>query len=373
MTLPISLLDLSLADTGSNSGQALRNTIELGQLADRLGYSRYWLAEHHNMNIMTSPAPEIMIAHVAQVTERIRVGSGGIMLPNHAPLKVAEMFQMLEALHPGRIDLGIGSASGTDPKATLALQRSRETSSADQFPQQLEELLAFSGEGKSFPIGHPFHTVRATPRDIKLPPIWLLGSSDHGAQVAAAMGFGFAFAHHIKPNFMLSAIEKYRTQFVPSERLPAPKVILTTTVICAETDEQAEDLAASMCLVILLERIGRLDKLPSPEEARAYPYTSADLIVNEESRTRQIVGRPEVVREKLLQLVEQSGADELMISAFVYGHENRAKMYELLANAFDLQSSLNTTSTGGPLSHAQTIQNIVEQGVLADQVNHNCI
>ncbi len=344
MTLPISVLDLSPVDAGSNSTQALRNTIALAQLADRLGYARYWLAEHHNSSMTASPAPEIVIGHVAQATERIRVGSGGIMLPNHAPLKVAEMFHVLEALHPGRIDLGIGRAPGTDPRTALALRGSREALNADDFPQQLAELLAFSGEGEGFPLGHPFRTVRAIPSDVELPPIWLLGSSDFGAQAAAAMGVGFAFAHHINPSFAIPAIQMYRTQFIPSERLQESKVILTTTVICAETDERAEELASSMRLAFLRLRSGHAGPLPSPEEARAYHYTSSEIMMTQETRSRQTIGRPEVVREKLLKLVEQTGADELMISAIVYGHENRAKIYELLADAFDLQSSLKSAS-----------------------------
>lgn len=339
MTLPLSILDLSPVDAGSNSTQALRNTLALAQLGDRLGYKRYWLAEHHNSAMTASPAPEIMIGHVAQVTEHIRVGSGGMMLPNHAPLKVAEMFHVLEALHPGRIDLGIGRAPGTDHMTALALRGSREALNADDFPQQLAELLAFSGEGedKGFPMGHPFRRVRAVPSDVQLPPIWLLGSSDFGAQAAAAMGVGFAFAHHINPGFALPAIQIYRARFIPSEYLPSPKVILTTTVICAETDERAEELASSMRLAFLRLRSGHPGPLPSPEEANAYNYTLAEQMASEETRGRQTVGRPEVVREKLLQLVEQTGADELMISAIVYGHENRARIYELLADAFDLQ------------------------------------
>lgn len=337
MALPLSILDLSPVDAGSNSTQALRNTIELARLGDRLGYKRYWLAEHHNSNMTASPAPEIMIGHVAQATEHIRVGSGGIMLPNHTALKVAEMFHVLEALHPGRIDLGIGRAPGTDHRTALALRGSREALGAEDFPQQLSDLLSFSGEGEGFPIGHPFRTVRAVPSDVQLPPIWLLGSSDFGAQAAAAMGVGFAFAHHINPGFALPAIQMYRAQFTPSEHLSSPKVILTTTVICAETDEKAEELASSMRLAFLRLRAGHPGPLPSPEEALAHNYTLAEQMATQESRGRQTVGRPEVVREKLLKLVEQTGADELMISAIVYGHENRAHIYELLADAFDLQ------------------------------------
>ncbi|GCE16285.1 LLM class flavin-dependent oxidoreductase [Dictyobacter kobayashii] len=251
MSLPLSILDLSPVDSGSTSAEALQNTLKLARLADRLGYSRYWLAEHHNTSMTASPAPEIMIGHVAQVTQRIRVGSGGVMLPNHSPLKVAENFQVLEALHPGRIDLGLGRAPGTDPRTALALRRSREALNADDFPEQLAELLAFAGEAEGFPGGHPFRSVRAIPTNISLPPIWLLGSSDFSAQAAAMLGVGFSFAHHINPDFALPAIQMYRDQFVPSKQVQSSRVILTTGVICAETDEQAQELAAAMALAWL--------------------------------------------------------------------------------------------------------------------------
>ena len=339
MALPLSVLDLSPIDSSSNSTQALQNTVRLAQLAEQLGYTRYWLAEHHNTSMLASAAPEILIGHVAQATHHIRVGSGGIMLPNHAPLKVAETFRLLEALHPNRIDLGIGRAPGTDPKTALALRGTRATLGAEDLPEQLAALLAFSETGAEFPSGHTFRSVKATPTDVALPPIWLLGSSDYSAQVAAQLGLGFAFAHHINPSFALPAIQLYRESFIPSDSLKASQVIVTTSVLCAETDERAEDLAASMALAWLRMRSGRSAPLPSPEEARAYHYTAMEQAIVRESRGRQIVGRPEVVREQLLKLVQETGADELMILAITYGFENRAKTYELLAEAFDLPRS----------------------------------
>lgn len=336
MALPLSLLDLSPIDAGSNSTQALQNTIKLAQLADRLGYTRYWLAEHHNTSMLASSTPEIMIAHIAQTTERIRVGSGGVMLPNHSPLKVAETFRILEALHPGRIDLGIGRAPGTDPKTALALRRSRSTLGASDFSEQLAELFAFSGEGDLFDEEHPFRSVRAMPDDVALPPIWLLGSSDHSAQEAARLGLGFAFAHHINPGFAVPAIHMYRAFFTPSDRLQKPEVIITTSVVIAETDEEAQKLAATMGLVWVKLRTGQPGPLASPEEAAAYNYSPLELQILHEYHGRQIIGRPEVVREKLLALVEETGADELMVSPLVYGYENRVMAYELLAKAFGL-------------------------------------
>ncbi|GHO46634.1 LLM class flavin-dependent oxidoreductase [Ktedonospora formicarum] len=341
MAFPLSVLDLSMIDSGSNSTQALYNTIKLAQLADRLGFTRYWLAEHHNTNMLASSSPEIMIGHVAQATEHIRVGSGGVMLPNHSPLRVAESFRVLEALHPGRIDLGIGRAPGTDPKTALALRRSRDAMNADDFPEQLAELRAFANAGDEFPEGHPFRSVKATPDDVELPPLWLLGSSDFSAQAAALLGVGFSFAHHINPNFAVPAISLYRTAFEPSEHLKEPKVILTTTVVCAETDEEAEDLSASMALAWVRLRSGKPAPLPSPEEAKAHVYSAFEQqILREYHNRRQMVGRPEVVRERLINLVEETEADELMISAMIYGYENRARTYELLAKAFDLKSPI---------------------------------
>jgi luciferase family oxidoreductase group 1 len=338
MALPLSVLDLSPVEAGSNSREALQNTLKLAQLTDRLGYTRYWLAEHHNSSMLASSSPEIMIGHVAQVTRHIRVGSGGVMLPNHSPLKVAENFRILEALHPGRIDLGIGRAPGTDGKTALALRRSRAALGADDFPEQLAELLAYADEGEELPAGYPFKSVKAVPTDVPLPPIWLLGSSDYSAQAAASLGAGFAFAHHINPAFAVPAIQMYRELFTPSERLQEARVILTTTVVCAETDEQAQELSDSMALAWVRLRTGRPAPLPSPEEARAYHYTAMEEEVVREYRSRQMIGCPEVIREKLLRLVSETGADELMLSAMVYGYANRARTYELLAKAFELSA-----------------------------------
>src|ERR687896_1950666 len=210
----LSILDVSPVSSDSDGAQALRNTLDLARLADRLGYERYWLAEHHNLPSIASSAPEIMIGHVASVTRRIRVGAGGIMLPNHAPLKVAETFRVLEALHPGRIDLGIGRAPGTDPVTATALRRSPDGLDAEDFPQQFAELLAFSGDG--FPEDHPFRFVIAMPSDVGLPPIWLLGSSGYSARVAGEMGFGYAFASHFSPADPAPAMRAYRESFESS-------------------------------------------------------------------------------------------------------------------------------------------------------------
>jgi luciferase family oxidoreductase group 1 len=338
MALPLSILDLSPVDSGSTQAQALHNTIEAARLADRLGYTRYWLAEHHNLPSVASSTPEIMIGQVARDTTRIRVGSGGIMLPNHTPLKVAESFRVLEALYPERIDLGIGRAPGTDPVTALALRRSREALGADDFPAQLAELLAFStGE---FPRDHPFRSVVAVPSDVSLPPIWLLGSSDFSAQLAAALGLGFAFAHHINPFDAVPAMRDYRQQFTPSAYLAAPHAIITTAVICGESDARAEELASSMDLSWVRLRSGRSGPIPSVAEAQAYRYTDAELALVRANRARRLVGGPSRVRAQLEELVDQTQADEVMVTTLIHGQAERLRSYQLLADVFGLQAAM---------------------------------
>jgi luciferase family oxidoreductase group 1 len=335
MTIPLSVLDLSPIDAGLTSTQALQNTLALARRADQLGYTRYWLAEHHNTAMLASSSPEVLIGHVAQATNSIRVGSGGVMLPNHSPLKVAEQFRVLEALHPGRIDLGIGRAPGTDPVTALALRRTKAALGASDFMEQLAELFAFSSG--NFPADHPFRTVAASPVDVALPPIWLLGSSDYSAQAAAALGLGFAFAHHISPQGAQLATRLYQQLFQPSDFLQKPHTIIATSVISAETETEVEELTAAMSLAWVRMRSGQAGPLPSPQEARAYTYTPGELLQAQSMRAQRIIGTPARVKEQLEQLVEQTRADELMITTFLYGHENRLRVYEQLARDFALQ------------------------------------
>jgi len=345
MSLPLSVLDLSPIGTGGTSGQALRNSVELAQLADRLGYRRYWVAEHHNMPGVASAAPEILIAVLARETVRIRVGSGGIMLPNHAPLKVAENFRLLEALYPDRIDLGIGRAPGSDRLTALALRRSPQALGADDLPSQLGDLLAFASGG--FPAGHPFQAVAAMPNDVPLPPVWLLGSSDFSAQVAAAIGAGFAFAHHINPGGALGAMRAYREGFTPSAQLPESRTILSVSAVCADTDAQAEELARSLDLMFLRLRTGRPGLLPSPAEAAAYPYTAAEWAQVLAFRPHHTSGGPERVRARLTDLVAQTGADELMVTTMVHSHQDRLRSYQLLAEVFAAPAPVLVASRAG--------------------------
>src|SRR5689334_8457989 len=232
--IPLSILDLSPVSAGSTAAQALHNSLDLARLADGLGFKRYWVAEHHNLPAIASSAPDIMIGQIAAVTKHMRIGSGGVMLPNHAPLMVAERFKVLEALFPGRIDLGLGRAPGTDPVTSFALRRRQDN--ADDFLERFQELILF--ERRGFPSGHPFANVYAMPKDIALPPIWLLGSSSYSAQLAAMVGMGFAFAHHFSDHDAIGPMLDYREQFQPSATLKEPYAILTCAVVCADTDAE---------------------------------------------------------------------------------------------------------------------------------------
>jgi luciferase family oxidoreductase group 1 len=333
----LSVLDLSPVPSGSTAAEALRNTLDLARLAEELGYTRYWLAEHHNAPGLASSVPEVMIGHVAAATSRIRVGSGGVMLPNHSPLKVAETFRALAALHPGRIDLGIGRAPGTDSLTALALRRSREALAADDFPEQLAELLAFFGD--DFPADHPFRRITAIPEGVPTPPIWLLGSSDYSARAAAAAGLGFAFAHHIHPEPAVDALRLYRERFRPSPHLGAPRALLAVSVVCAETDERADELARSFDLAWLRIVQGKRGRYPSVAEATAYPYTAAEREVVRANRERLFAGAPATVERRLRRLAEAAGVGEVMVLTMIDDHAARRRSHELLAEAFELRAA----------------------------------
>jgi luciferase family oxidoreductase group 1 len=334
VALALSVLDLSPIASGSTSSDALRNTIDLAQLADRLGYTRYWLAEHHNMPAIASSAPEIMIGQVARATSRIRVGSGGIMLPNHAPLKVAEWFRTLEALFPGRIDLGLGRAPGTDAATARALRGMRADLRAENFPAQLDELFRFCGGG--FPASHPFASVTAMPQDVPLPPVWLLGSSDYSAQLAGQLGLPFAFASHFSPLDPALAVGAYRDSFRPSVHMEQPRAIVAASVVCAETDAEAAFQAGSFHLYWLRFRRGEPGPLPSPEEAAAYGIAENALALATAGRSSLMVGAADSVKAAILNLADRTGTDEVMITSWIYSHEKRRRSYELLAEAFGI-------------------------------------
>jgi luciferase family oxidoreductase group 1 len=329
---PLSILDLSPVASGSTAAQALRNSLDLGRLADGLGFTRYWVAEHHNMPAIASSAPEIMIGQIAAATERIRVGSGGVMLPNHAPLMVAERFKVLEALFPGRIDLGLGRAPGTDPATSYALRRRQGVSEEDDFLDRFNELMLL--ENRGFPAGHPFANVKAMPADVPLPPIYLLGSSDYSAQLAGHIGAAFAFAHHFATFDAAEAMRLYRESFRPSPSHDKPYAILGTHVVCADTDAEAERLATTVDLNIVRRAKGEYLPLASPEEAAAYDYTQVDRTRIAQNRTKLSVGSPATVKARLLPLIEATQAQELMVTTMIHDHATRKHSYELLAEMF---------------------------------------
>jgi luciferase family oxidoreductase group 1 len=330
--VPLSILDLSPIAAGSTGAQALRNTLDLAQLADRLGFLRYWCAEHHNLPAIASSAPEIMIGQICAATSRVRVGSGGVMLPNHAPLMVAERFKVLEALYPGRIDLGLGRAPGTDPATSYALRRRQGISEEDDFLERFQELMLL--ENRGFPAGHPFHNVRAMPADVPLPPIFLLGSSDYSAQLAGHIGAAFSFAHHFAQFDAAEAMRLYRDNFKPSPAHAKPYAILATHVVCADTDEEAERLALTVDLNIVRRAKGEHLPLAPPDEAAAYEYTPIDRARIAQNRTRVSVGKPDTVLAKLRPLIVATKADELMVTTMIFDHQARKHSYELLAQAF---------------------------------------
>jgi luciferase family oxidoreductase group 1 len=332
--IPLSVLDLSVVTTETKPAAALRNSIDLARHVDRLGYVRYWLAEHHNLASVASPAPDVMIGQIAAATTHLRVGSGGVMLPNHAPLVVAERFKMLEALFPGRIDLGLGRAPGTDGATAYALRSRLDRREGDDFLERLHELILW--ETRDFPPNHPYNKVVAMPDDTPLPPIWLLGSSDYSAELAAQVGMGFAFAHHFASFDAIAAMTNYRQHFRPSPWRATPGAILAVAVITAETDAEAERLAAPMDLNRLRRDRGEYWPLPSVEEALAYPYTDAERAAIARNRSRLFVGSPATVMAKLEPMIAESQADELMVITAIYDHEARKKSYSLLAEAFGL-------------------------------------
>ncbi len=330
--IPLSVLDLSPVSAGSSAAQALHNTLDLARLADRLGFTRYWVAEHHNLPAIASSAPDIMIGQIAAVTERVRVGSGGVMLPNHAPLMVAERFKVLEALYPGRIDLGLGRAPGTDPATSYMLRRRQGISEEDDFLERFQELMLL--ETRGFPEGHPFYKVRAMPSDVPLPPIFLLGSSDYSAQLAGQIGAAFAFAHHFATFDAVEAMRLYRDNFRASPSHEEPYAILATHVVCADSDTEAERLATTVELNFVRRAKGEYLPLASPEEAASYAYTQVDRARIAQNASRLTVGAPATVKARLEPLLAATQADELMVTAMIFDHAARKHSYELLAQAF---------------------------------------
>lgn len=320
----LSVLDLSPVTEGSTAGQSLRNTLDLARHAEKLGFHRYWLAEHHNMAGIASAATSVVIAHVAAGTSTIRVGAGGIMLPNHAPLVIAEQFGTLAALHPGRIDLGIGRAPGTDMLTARALRRNLEAG-VDNFPQDVVELMGY------FEPATPEQRIRAVPGEGEQVEVWVLGSSLYGAQLAAMLGLPYAFASHFAPAELDHALEIYRSRFQPSERLAKPYVMAGINVVAADSDVEAKLLFTSVQQAFVNLRSGRPGKLPAPVEGYERELDPVARQMLSQTLACAVVGSPETVQRGVEAFIARTGADELMVTAQVYDHTARKRSYEILA------------------------------------------
>ncbi|WP_354640641.1 LLM class flavin-dependent oxidoreductase [Kitasatospora camelliae] len=330
---PLSILDLATVGAGHTAGEALAATTELARAAESWGYHRFWVAEHHGMPGVASSSPAVLLAHLAAHTSTLRLGSGGVMLPNHAPLAVAEQFGLLEALHPGRIDLGLGRAPGTDQATARALRRGL-SEGADDFPQQLAELTHFlDGD---FPAGHPYARLRAVPSGEGRPPIWLLGSSGFSARLAGRLGLPFAFAHHFSAANTVPALDLYRSSFEPSAVLDEPYALIGVSAVAAQDEEAALRLARSAGLAMLRLRQGRPGLIPTPDEAAAHPYTPAERDFLEEWLGTMVLGAPAQVAQGLERLRARTGADELMVTSHIHGHTARRHSYALIAQAYGL-------------------------------------
>jgi len=335
--IPLSVLDLAIVATGSSPAQALRETTELAVVVERLGYQRLWVAEHHGMLAVASSAPSVLIAHLADATTTLRVGSGGVMLPNHSPLVVAEQFATLEALHPGRIDLGLGRAPGTDVRTARALRRDAALT-ANSFPDDVVELI-----GYMLPRDEPAGGLFATPGSGYLPEVWLLGSSTFSAQLAGMLGLPFSFAYHFAPELLDAALSLYRSSFRPSILLEEPKTMVAVSVLCAPTSEEAAWRAGPSALSVLLRRSGQMGLLPSPEEAAAYPYNDDDRVVMAQATTSHLVGDPAEVNAGLMRLQKRTQTDEIMLSTRAHSLADRVESLTLIAQSWGLVGASSVT------------------------------
>ena len=327
--MKLSVLDQAPVSRGDTPETALRNTLKLAKLTEELGYTRYWVAEHHNAHGLASTSPEILIGQIAAHTKKIRVGSGGVLLPQYSPLKVAETFKTLEAFFPGRIDLGVGRSPGGSRQTRLALTDGIKKS-LSSFPRQLAELEGFLHH--SLPPDHAYGTVKAGPRVGTIPETWVLGLSERGAKNAASLGLGFAYGHFINPDNGKEALQIYRERFKPSAGGKEPKVIVCIFVVCAETEEEAEYLALSQDEWLLNVEKGGDTKVPSSEEVKNRPFTAEEVKKAKKNRNRSLIGTPARVKEQLDDLSEQYQTDEFMVITNIYDFEKKATSYQLLAN-----------------------------------------
>ncbi|MFR9726169.1 LLM class flavin-dependent oxidoreductase [Streptomyces sp. MS19] len=340
--VPLSVLDLATVGSGTTATAALRATADLARLAERRGYHRFWVAEHHSMPGVASSSPTVILGHLTARTERIRLGTGGVMLPNHSPLVVAEQFGTLEALAPGRVDIGLGRAPGTDAATAAALRRGR-TDGPDEFPRQVAELVRFLDD--DYPDGHPYARVHAVPGPVQgtapggvqsahRPPVWLLGSSGFSAELAAHLGLPFAFANHFSSANTLPALELYRETFRPSAVLDAPYALIGVSALAADTEAEAYRQVRTGALSMVRLRTGRPGLVPSPEEAEHHPWTPMESEMADGWLANVVHGTPDAVREGLDALAKRTGADELMLTTQAHGPEARLRSYELIADAY---------------------------------------
>ena len=324
--IPLSILDLAPIVEGGTASDSFRNSLDLAQNGERLGYKRFWMAEHHSMPGVASAATAVALAHIGAGTSTIRIGAGGIMLPNHSPLVIAEQFGTLESLFPGRVDLGLGRAPGTDQAAAYALRRNL-SADANQFPRDVVELMDY------FRAPEPGRRVRAIPGEGLDIPVWILGSSLFGAQLAAMLGLPYAFASHFAPQQMMDAIQVYRTTFKPSEQLDRPYVMLGYNVFAADTDEEGALLATSMMKTFVSLRTGAPTSLQPPEKNYLEELPAAYRTSLDQTLSCSAIGSPETVRRQMREFVERTGADELMITSQVYDHSARLRSFEIAAEA----------------------------------------
>ncbi|WP_129842086.1 LLM class flavin-dependent oxidoreductase [Streptomyces sp. RFCAC02] len=342
--VPLSVLDLATVGSGTTASAALSTTTELARLAERRGYHRFWVAEHHSMPGVASSSPAVILGHLTARTERIRLGSGGVMLPNHAPLVVAEQFGTLEALAPGRIDLGLGRAPGTDGGTAAALRRGR-TDGPDEFPSQVAELVRFLDD--DYPDAHPYARIHAVPGPVQgsaeggvqsphRPPVWLLGSSGFSAELAARLGLPFAFANHFSAANTIPALELYRSAFRPSAVLDAPYALIGVSALAADDEREAYRQVRTGALSMVRLRTGRAGLVPTPEEAEAYPWTPMEEEVADGWLSNVVHGTPDAVRAGLDALVRRTGADELMITTNAHSAAARLRSYDLIADAYGI-------------------------------------
>ena len=327
----LSVLDTVMLGTGQSTQQALQATVTLAQRADDLGFARYWMAEHHGVPGVASSAPTVTIAAIAAATRRIHVGSGGVMLPNHVPLIVAEQFGTLASLYPGRIDLGVGRAS-PEPRTAAVLQRSLSRYGVDEFEQQITQLAGFLSGG--FPAGHPYRELFVSPRADRPPAIWVLGASVGSANLAATLGLPFAFAHHFGRGDAADALEHYRHKFRPSAMFSEPYSIVTAQVICAPTDEDAARIGMPAALMFLRMMRGQMGRMPSPEEVAAHRWTAEDLAFLHQRHHGQAVGSPATIRAALTGLLAATDADELMMTTQMYSLQDRIGTLEQVSDMF---------------------------------------